>query len=236
MLKLMLPEFDLPKEEIDVTPHESRDNAYSFGGHDLALIGIPIYGARVPSMAEKRIKQLKGKNTPAILVVTYGNVHYFDALFEFQQLAAANGFIPIAAAAIVSAHNVVNGIAQGRPDSRDAAKISDFIKQVKEKISCAVAFEAMPIKGKMPSRPRDMLPIKPHGNKKCTGCGVCGKLCPAQAIADPRRTAGSSCIRCMRCIRYCPQKARTYGKAKGVMAKAFLTIASRGEKQPEFFL
>ena len=242
--KSMLAEFDIPQKEIDLTPYASRNNSYSFGDNELVLIGIPVYGGQVPSAAEERITQIKGKNTPAILFVTYGNVHFFDAIFDLQRIVIANGFIPVAAAAIVSEHNVVKGLATGRPNAKDLSDISAFIRQAKEKISRANRLDAITVKSathsdvksKIRSRLKNRLPIKPHANSKCTDCGMCIKLCPVHAITNPRKTAGASCIRCMRCIRYCPQKARTYGKAKEIVAKGFLTLVSRGVKQPEFFL
>jgi ferredoxin len=236
VLKSMLLEFDIPKSEIDLTPYETRNNSYTFSENDLVIIGMPVYGGRISSEAEKRIKLLKGNNTPAVLVATYGNVHYLNALFELRQIVNTNGFITIAAATIVAEHNVVKEIASGRPNLQDFAAISDFVKKVNKKISCSKQFENIHINGKASSRLRNMQPIKPHGNKNCTNCGVCNKLCPTRSITNPRKTASSVCIRCMRCVKYCPQNARTYGSFKRKIAKIFLTLVSRGEKQPEFFL
>ena len=237
VIKHMLTEYDIKREEIDLTPYKNRGHSYLFNENELVFIGIPVYGGRVPSAAENRIKLLKGRNTPAVLVATYGNIHYSNALFELQQIATANGFITIAAAVIVSEHNVVNKIASGRPNAQDLSAVSSFAKQIQAKLSQSNCLESITLKGEMPKTPRDKQPIKPHGDQKCTQCGACCKLCPVQAIGDPRKTAGQACIRCMRCIKYCPQKARTYGKLMKVGAKLLLTFNSRGEeKQPEFFL
>jgi len=233
----MLTEFDTQQGVIDLTPYENRDNSYLFNENELVLIGIPVYGGRVPSAAENRIRLLKGNNTPAVLIATYGNIHYSNALFELQQIVSENGFITIAAAVVVSEHNVVNEIASGRPNAQDLLAVSSFAKQVHTKLSQLNRLENIVLKGKTPETPRDTQPIKPHGNKKCTHCGACGKLCPVQAIDDPRKTAGQACIRCMRCIKYCPQKARTYGNLMKVGARLLLSINSHGEeKQPEFFM
>lgn len=232
----MLAEFDIPKEEIDLTSYKNRNCSYTFNESDLVIIGIPIYGGRIPSVAEDRIKLMKGNNTPVVLVATYGNVHYSNAIFDLQQIVNANGFITVAAAVVVSEHNVVKGIATGRPNPHELVAISSFTKRVYEKIIFSNNFENIIIKGEMSSSPRDIMPIKPYSNKKCTYCGVCSKLCPTQAINDPRKIAGKTCIRCMRCIKYCPQNARTYGKPKEIVARLFLIIASHGEKQTEFFL
>ena len=237
VVKHMLAEFDAQKEEIDLTPYESRDSSYSFSENELVIIGAPVYGERVPATAEKRIKLLNGHNTPAVIVATYGNIHYSNALFELQSIVSASGFIVIGAAIVVSEHNVVSGIAVGRPDARDLSAVSTFVKQIQAKMLRSDCIESIVLKGKMPNTPRIDPPIWPHGSKGCTNCGICAKLCPIQAIGDPRKKAGRSCIHCMRCIKYCPRKARTYGRLMNVGAKLLLSIVSHGkEKQSEFFL
>jgi ferredoxin len=238
--KSMLTEFDTKREEIDLTPYESRNNSYSFNEDELVIIGIPVYGGRVPITAEKRIKLLQGNNTPAVLVATYGNMHYSNTLHELQQIVNLNGFITIAAAAVIAEHNVVNTIASGRPNTQDLAAISTFANQVYTKASQSDGIENMVVKGKIPAFPRNKYPVLPYGDKKCTKCGTCIKLCPVRAIDDPQKKAGKECIRCTRCIKYCPQNARTFMKLMKVGVRlllSFISFVSRNKKkQPEFFL
>ena len=237
VVKSMLAEFDIQQEEIDLTPYENRDNAYSFDENEVVIIGVPVYGGRVPITAEHRIKLLRGNKTPAVLVATYGNIHYSNAMFELQSIVAPIGFVTIGAAVVVSEHNVVSGIGAGRPNEQDLSAVSAFIEQIKTKMSQSRQYESIFLNGEMPKTPRIDPPIWPHGNKRCNNCGICDKLCPVQAIDDPRKKAGEACIHCMRCIKYCPQKARTYGRPVKIGAKILLSFNSRGEeKQPEFFL
>lgn len=51
-------------------------------------------------------------------------------------------------------------------------------------------------------------------NKKCNGCGICAKLCPASTITiiDNKPVWNQKCYQCLKCINYCPQKAIQYGK------------------------
>lgn len=46
---------------------------------------------------------------------------------------------------------------------------------------------------------------------KCTGCGLCVKLCPMSNItmADKTAVSGSRCTMCYRCISKCPKQAIT---------------------------
>ena len=237
VVRHMLKEFEVKREEIDLTPYETRDNSYSFAENDLAIIGMPVFGGRVPLASDDRYRLLKGNNTPAVLVANYGNIHYSNALYELQQIVAQNGFKTIAAAVVISQHSVVSEIASGRPDPQDLAAITSFIRQVQAKLAQSDCHELAVSKHAIPEAIRGKQPIKPHGNKKCTDCGTCGRLCPVRAIDNPRKTAGQTCIRCMRCVRHCPKQARVYRCPVKLIGRPFLTLASRGvEKQPEFFL
>lgn len=52
----------------------------------LAIIGVPTYAGRVAPTALERLQKIKGDNTPAIIVVLYGNRDYEDALLELRTL------------------------------------------------------------------------------------------------------------------------------------------------------
>ena len=49
--------------------------------------------------------------------------------------------------------------------------------------------------------------------EKCTGCGLCAKMCPASTIKliDGRPTWNKKCYQCLRCINNCPHAAIQYG-------------------------
>jgi ferredoxin len=45
--------------------------------------------------------------------------------------------------------------------------------------------------------------------ENCTGCGICGKICPTGSISiiDKKPVWSSTCEQCMRCVNYCPNEA-----------------------------
>ena len=51
---------------------------------DLAVFALPVYGGRLPPAAVNRLQALKGKKTPAVALVVYGNRAYEDALLELK--------------------------------------------------------------------------------------------------------------------------------------------------------
>lgn len=50
---------------------------------------------------------------------------------------------------------------------------------------------------------------------KCTGCGICEKVCPVGNIKlsqeDTKPVWGNACEQCVSCIQWCPEKAIEYG-------------------------
>lgn len=51
-------------------------------------------------------------------------------------------------------------------------------------------------------------------DEKCTGCGICEKVCCLGSITvDGKPKWASACTQCLACLHYCPQKAIQFGKA-----------------------
>lgn len=94
-----------------------------------ALFVVPVYGGRVAPSALRRLGQLRGDRTPAVLVVLYGNRSAGRALRELAAAVCGRGFVPVAAAACVGEHSYSSHrwpIAAGRPDADDLARAEAF--------------------------------------------------------------------------------------------------------------
>ena len=72
----------------------------------------------------------------------------------------------------------------------------------------------------------------------CTECSACAKICPAGAISldNPKKTDHDKCIGCMKCVRFCKQKARYVSAFKLNMAAKKLTKVCQSDKKAEIFL
>lgn len=227
-------------ESLDLTGAKYRPD-YCFSENEAVLVGVPVYGGRVPVTAAERIRKLHGKQTPAILVVAYGNRAYEDALLELKNLLVAQGFRPAAAAAVVTEHNIVRSIAAGRPDAEDQRKMKAFGRDVARKLGDTAStyqLADLSVKGNEPYKTYHTLPLKIRVSSSCTNCGICIKNCPVQAISrtDPKVLDEERCITCMRCVKVCPTGGRKIATLIRIAVGRKLKKVCAGRKEPEFIL
>ncbi len=226
----------------DLTPYNHGFGEIDVTGDDLALFGSPVYGGRLPPLAAERFRRVKGKGTPAVAVVVYGNRHYDDALLELADLLTENGFEIIAAAAFIAQHSYSSLIAPGRPTPDDCREAEHFGATVREKIDAVkqgAPISPVKVAG---NRPYKQLSgghlFQPVTSQACTLCGTCSWSCPAAAIpADsPNETSKERCIACGRCIKVCPELARHFSREVIEGVVAHLESVTVGERTPDLFI
>ncbi len=192
------------------------------------------------------LRRLKGNDTPAIIVVVYGNRAYEDALSELRDLALEAGFKPVAAGAFIGEHSFSNDaapIAVGRPDAEDLRKAKEFGKVIHEKIRNMQTFdETFPlhVPGHFPYKERGALSnISPVTNETvCTKCEKCAAVCPTAAITvrDTVATDRSVRIRCCACIKTCSTGARVMEDPRIKQIAEQLSINCRKRNEPEMYM
>lgn len=239
VLEILAKEMGRSGQQIDLTLN--REVKYHFTANDVVLFGIPVYSGRVPRTAVERLTHLKGENTPVILVATYGNRDYDDALLELKKLMEVRGFAVVAAMAVSCEHSIVTSIAAGRPDEADVKKLQGFAQQIMEKIAKLPSWSELPkleVKGNPQFCEYKNIPMKPQASSACVKCGICVENCPVGAIAkeNPSQTDKNACISCMRCVRVCPKQARSISGLMQMAAKLTLSGKCKGRKEAELFL
>lgn len=201
----------------------------------VAVIAAPVYGGHVAPAAVKRLETLRGTGTPAVVIAVYGNRAFEKAVAELAELAARQGFVPVAAAAFVGEHSYSTEaapIAAGRPDTQDLAQAAAFGAAVRQKLAAErpEPIDAAKLKdlhtpllpmlrfirfvvGYRRRQKKNPVVYLPAGDAAlCTHCGRCAAICPTQAIArgDEVHTDPARCIRCCACVKGCPVGARTF--------------------------
>ena len=164
-----------------------------------------------------------------------------DALLELSDILKEQGFIPAAAAAVVTEHNIAHVYGAGRPDEKDKKEMTAFAEAVREKLKSTAGSSKLlelSIRGNRPYRPYGTLPLKISVSSACEGCGTCIRKCPVQAISrtDAKVTDESACITCMRCIAVCPKHARKLGTLMTLAIRQKLKKVCTDRKDAEFVL
>lgn len=190
-------------EDLDLTC--SGDAASrAFDENDFVLLGAPVYAGRIPSIARDRLAKAQGRQTPCLVVVSYGNRDYDDALLELSDLAKSRGFVVMGAAAVIGRHTY-GEIQTTRPDADDLAQDRAFA----EKAAAGSEAPDLQIPGNRPYKDGGAGGrFRPSTTDACTHCGLCVRSCPVQAIAENCADISDSCISCFRCIRSCPAHAK----------------------------
>ncbi|MCP4753393.1 MAG: 4Fe-4S ferredoxin [Proteobacteria bacterium] len=232
-------------DHLDLTLPEASTKEYEEITGELAIIGVPVYGGRVPLDAVGRLKRLKAGGIPAVLVVVYGNRAFEDALIELRDLAVEAGFTPVAGGAFIGEHSFASEsvpIANGRPDPEDLEKSAEFGSMILKKMGDMGTLGEQPplqVPGNVPYKDRRPSgPISPASQAElCTTCETCASVCPTGAITvtDSVSTDGDACILCCACIKNCPSQARVMAKPIQQMADWLSTNCSE-RKEPEFFV
>ncbi len=213
---------------------------------ELVLIGAPVYAGRLPDDAVKRFKRFKAKNTPAAIVVVYGNREYEDALLELTNLSKDLGFIPMAGGAFIGEHSYSTEdmpIADGRPDAKDIEKATAFGAAIKEKMMSFQTIDEAPplsVPGNYPYKEgMPAFPVSPKSLEDlCTTCGTCSDVCPMAAItvSDKVETNVDLCIRCCACVKECPTNARIFDNPMIKDVAKWLNENYSLRKEPEIFV
>ncbi len=232
-------------EAVNLTPPAEGRPTTHLGGDGLAIIGAPVYGGRLPAEAISRLRTVRGDNTPAVVVVVYGNRDFEDALLELKDLAVEQGFVPVAGAAFIGEHSFSTRelpIAVGRPDGQDLDRAAALGQAVRGKLAGLASLSAigpLPIPGRFPyeggARAMNVAPVT--NEERCTLCGVCAGVCPTAAIvvAEQVTTEVARCIRCCACIKSCPEDARLWEDPMMLKISTWLAENCAARKEPQLF-
>lgn len=231
---------------IDLTPPEAGSQDVAQISDELTIIGAPVYGGRVAPEAVRRLRQITGNNTPAVVVVVYGNREYEDALLELRDIVTELGFRPIAGGAFIGEHSYdseTTPIATGRPDARDMVKAKQFGESIQKRMSEFHTFDEIPplnVPGNSPYKewrsPSDMAPVTVES--LCTLCAECAAACPTAAIIVENSvvTSQNVCIRCSACVKKCPTGARKWESPWIDQVSKWLSENCSQRKKPQVYL
>ena len=203
---------------------------------DLVIIAMPVFAGRVPALAVERLKHIQSNHAKCVVVAVYGNRAYDDALLEMQDVATEMDFRVVAAVSAVAEHSIARVYAARRPDAEDRKELAAFGASIINKVESTDVYMPLSLPGNRPYRAGNTGPF-PTADERCTDCGTCRELCPADAIpADNLRSVNKeACISCMRCLSACPTKARNIGPVEMMVTEKLKTLCAT-RKANELFV
>lgn len=227
----------------EVTTVDLTDSAADFSQVELSkddgcIVAVPSFGGRVPEIAAARLGEMPANGAKAILIAVYGNRAYEDTLLELKTILTHSGFRCVAAVAAVAEHSIMHQFAQGRPNQKDLEELTQFARQIQQRIEDGQIPDDLNVPGSSPYQEYHGVPLKPTAKKNCISCGLCAQKCPVQAIPvnQPSETDREKCISCMRCVSICPAQARKVNKILTAVAAKKMKKACSVPRENELFV
>ncbi|WP_203545022.1 EFR1 family ferrodoxin [Desulfovibrio sp. JC010] len=232
-------------ETLDLTSPQARTETLCSSAKELLILAVPVYMGRIPAILDG-LNQLRLERTPVVCVVVYGNRAYEDALLELGAAVKKRGGIPVAGAAFIGEHSFSSPelpTAHARPDAQDLKQAYDFGCQIKaklEQLSDNLEKQQVEFPGNRPYGGLtklwdvDFISV----DEKCTQCGLCAEICPANAISTEKSSSIDivKCISCCACIKKCPANARSIKPGPVQDAAHRLNSLFNARKEPEIFI
>lgn len=224
-------------EDIKETDLCSVHGDCSFGPEDVVIVGMPVFGGRIPAFGAEKLACCHGNGAVAVTAVVYGNRAFEDALLELNDCLEEQGFRVAAGTALLAEHSMVREVAAGRPDEQDLEDIRSFASKILTKLD-QTSWREPEVPGNRPYRDWKQMPVTPLTEDTCIACGICAEECPTGAIPEdaPDTTNPGRCILCMRCISVCPVRARQLPpQAAGMLEQKLLPFKGI-RRENELFL
>lgn len=165
---------------------------YSF---DTAVLVFPVHCQNIPQPIKILLNRLRTK--ALIPIATYGKMCYGNVLYEIQKNCRHN---IIAAAYVPTKHTYLY-----ENKFSDYESLNPILSKLNspDRITIPKAYKN-PLSN-ICKNIRGRVGVKIHKDNKCNSCGKCNAVCNNNAITYGKTTR--KCIRCLKCVEQCPQKA-----------------------------
>ena len=206
----------IEKQPISI-PQVIHEENLDFTAHQIGIVA-PVYGHEVPQMVKDFLKRANFHTDYFYMILTYGNRHGGAAELA-KQLCKDCGIKVRYINVILMVDNWLPGFdmeEQKRLDKNVDGQLALILADLKSgrrmiapvtEADRAAHQEFLERKNQLPP---DAWQYLLHVTNRCTGCGICTKVCPSASIRIAEGKAKhfpGTCQTCLACVHACPHQA-----------------------------
>jgi len=218
-IKIELVQLNNEVSGYNIANRNIRKEMNNFELYDAIIFGFPVYYLRAPRIVREWMLTRKGNGIKCSMFFTYGGVEVGISHSNMQNILTKQNFELVASAEFLTKHtyNLAGfKLMENHPNNidfkivREFAKISyhKFLKHDNQELLLESPNLSEEQVNKIEVTFRRAIPIPYIDPESCNECGICEKLCPTNAMEIKRRKPRrKDCIRCLRCLVSCPEKA-----------------------------
>ena len=182
---------------------------------ETAVVLFPVYCQNLPDPIKYFLPKLDAKKVA--FAATYGRKSYGNVIEDAAKLTKAEF---IGGVCVPCGHSFLS-----EPDDFEFSSVVKFVERIKNphKAFCEPSHKDF-YADLIPAK-RTRIGVKITRNDFCNNCGICETNCSMGAIKNGY--TNKNCIRCLRCVTECPQKALEF-KTLWFM-KVYLTAKRKNE-------
>lgn len=180
-------------KELDIIPEDILFTS-DFSA-ETAVVVFPVYCQNLPSPVTVFLKKLKAEKVA--FAATYGKKSFGNVIEDAVKITDS-AFI--GGICVPCGHSFLK-----EPDDFDFSALSPFIERIKNPEPASVNKGHKDFYADFFPAERTKIGVRITKNKNCTECGKCTKNCYVGAVKNG--SINNSCIRCLRCVTDCPEKA-----------------------------
>ena len=208
--------------------------------YDGCFFGFPVFGGRLPSVAEHWLEQQDGESIPCAMFFTYGGRLLENANQITSYLLKKANFRLVLSSEYLGKHsfNVAPGWNQcgDRPNEADFQVADEFSEKAIELFNnknqhFQINLDEFQYRPQLLKKNNQRSPFHPFRvGQSCSMCLKCEIECPTQAMkAESGEIDLTKCLKCMHCVVICPDKVL---KLKN-LSDTFSVFQNRHQLTPE---
>ncbi len=162
---------------------------------ETAVVVFPVYCQNLPDPVVDFLKKFKTDNIA--FAATYGRKSYGNVIEDAVKISSGNF---IGGVCVPCGHSFLS-----EPDNFNLESLLPFIKRLKHPETAKTEHSHKDFYADWIPAKRTRIGVKIKRNDSCKNCGKCTENCPMGAIKNG--IIGKDCIRCLRCVTECSEKA-----------------------------